>query len=147
MKKVKIKVLEKDGLNLPKYGTELSAGADIYSYNQEPIELKAGETKLIPTGLQLDIPDGYEIQLRPRSGLALKHQLTMLNTPATIDADYKGEIGVILTNLGKEKFIVEPGMRIAQMVLNKVKQIKWEITDNIGESDRGAGGFGSTGTK
>jgi dUTP diphosphatase len=147
MKKVKIKVLEKDGLNLPKYGTELSAGADIYSYNQEPIELKAGETKLIPTGLQLDIPDGYEIQLRPRSGLALKHQLTMLNTPATIDADYKGEIGVILTNLGKEKFIVEPGMRIAQMVLNKVEQIKWEITDNIGESDRGAGGFGSTGTK
>ena len=147
MKKVKINVLEKDGLNLPKYGTELSAGADIYSYNQEPIELKAGETKLIPTGLQLDIPDGYEIQLRPRSGLALKHQLTMLNTPATIDADYKGEIGVILTNLGKEKFIVEPGMRIAQMVLNKVEQIKWEITDNIGESDRGAGGFGSTGTK
>ena len=147
MKKVKIKILEKDGLNLPKYGTELSAGADIYSYNQEPIELKAGETKLIPTGLQLDIPDGYEIQLRPRSGLALKHQLTMLNTPATIDADYKGEIGVILTNLGKEKFIVEPGMRIAQMVLNKVEQIKWEITDNIGESDRGAGGFGSTGTK
>lgn len=147
MKKVIIKVLEKDGLNLPKYGTELSAGADIYSYNQEPIELKAGETKLIPTGLQLDIPDGYEIQLRPRSGLALKHQLTMLNTPATIDADYKGEIGVILTNLGKEKFIVEPGMRIAQMVLNKVEQIKWEITDNIGESDRGAGGFGSTGTK
>lgn len=147
MKKVKIKVLEKDGLNLPKYGTELSAGADIYSYNQEPIELKAGETKLIPTGLQLDIPDGYEIQLRPRSGLALKHQLTMLNTPATIDADYKGEIGVILTNLGKEKFIVEPGMRIAQMVLNKVEQIKWEITDNIGESNRGAGGFGSTGTK
>ena len=147
MNKVKIKVLEKDGLNLPKYGTELSAGADIYSYNQEPIELKVGETKLIPTGLQLDIPDGYEIQLRPRSGLALKHQLTMLNTPATIDADYKGEIGVILTNLGKEKFIVEPGMRIAQMVLNKVEQIKWEITDNIGESDRGAGGFGSTGTK
>lgn len=147
MKKVKIKVLEKDGLNLPKYGTELSAGADIYSYNQEPIELKAGETKLIPTGLQLDIPDGYEIQLRPRSGLALKHQLTMLNTPATIDADYKGEIGVILTNLGKEKFIVEPGMRIAQMVLNRVEQIKWEITDNIGESDRGTGGFGSTGTK
>lgn len=147
MKKVKIKILEKDGLNLPKYGTELSAGADIYSYNQEPIELKAGETKLIPTGLQLDIPDGYEIQLRPRSGLALKHQLTMLNTPATIDADYKGEIGVILTNLGKENFIIEPGMRIAQMVLNRVKQIKWEITDNIGESDRGAGGFGSTGTK
>ena len=147
MNKVKIKVLEKDGLNLPKYGTELSAGADIYSYNQEPIELKAGETKLIPTGLQLDIPDGYEIQLRPRSGLALKHQLTMLNTPATIDADYKGEIGVILTNLGKEKFIVEPGMRIAQMVLNRVEQIKWEITDNIGESDRGTGGFGSTGTK
>lgn len=147
MKKVKIKILEKDGLNLPKYGTELSAGADIYSYNQEPIELKAGETKLIPTGLQLDIPDGYEIQLRPRSGLALKHQLTMLNTPATIDADYKGEIGVILTNLGKENFIIEPGMRIAQMVLNRVEQIKWEITDNIGESDRGAGGFGSTGTK
>lgn len=147
MNKVKIKVLEKDGLNLPKYGTELSAGADIYSYNQEPIELKEGETKLIPTGLQLDIPDGYEIQLRPRSGLALKHQLTMLNTPATIDADYKGEIGVILTNLGKEKFIVEPGMRIAQMVLNRIEQITWEITDNIGESDRGTGGFGSTGTK
>lgn len=86
MNKVKIRVLKKDSLNLPKYGTELSAGADIYSYNQEPIELKAGETKLIPTGLQLDIPDGYEIQLRPRSGLALKNQLTMLNTPATIDA-------------------------------------------------------------
>ena len=147
MNKVKIKVLEKDGLNLPKYGTELSEGADIYSYNKEPIELKVGETKLIPTGLQLDIPDGYEIQLRPRSGLALKHQLTMLNTPATIDADYKGEIGVILTNLGKENFIVESGMRIAQMVLNRVEQIKWEITDNIGESDRGTGGFGSTGTK
>lgn len=147
MNKVKIKVLEKDGLNLPKYGTELSAGADIYSYNQEPTELKAGETKLIPTGLQLDIPDGYEIQLRPRSGLALKNQLTMLNTPATIDSDYKGEIGVILTNLGKETFIVEPGMRIAQMVLNRVEQIEWEITDNIGKSNRGTGGFGSTGTK
>lgn len=147
MNKVKIRVLKKDSLNLPKYGTELSAGADIYSYNKEPIELKAGETKLIPTGLQLDIPDGYEIQLRPRSGLALKNQLTMLNTPATIDADYKGEIGVILTNFGKEDFIVEPGMRIAQMILNRIEQITWEITDNIGESNRGTGGFGSTGTK
>ena len=147
MNKVKIRVLKKDGLSLPKYGTELSAGADIYSYNKEPIELKAGETKLIPTGLQLDIPDGYEIQLRPRSGLALKHQLNMLNTPATIDSDYKGEIGVILTNLGKETFIVESGMRIAQMVLNRVEQIDFELTNDIGKSDRGTGGFGSTCTK
>ena len=147
MKKVKIRVLQKEGLELPKYGTELSAGADIYSFNQAPIELKVGETKLIPTGLQLNIPDGYEIQIRPRSGLALKHQLTMLNTPATIDADYKGEIGVILTNLGKENFIVEPKMRIAQMVLKRVEQIEWETTNDIGISDRGTGGFGSTGTK
>lgn len=146
MKKVKVKILKKEGLELPKYQTEFSAGADIYAFIDEPILLKKGETKLIPTGIQLDIPDGYEVQLRPRSGLALKNQLTMLNTPATIDQDYRGNIGVILTNFG-EDFLIEPKMRIAQMVIKPVEQIEWVLVDKLEETERGSGGFGHTGTK
>ena len=146
MKKVKVKILKKEGLELPKYQTEFSAGADIYAFIDEPILLKKGETKLIPTGIQLDIPDGYEVQLRPRSGLALKNQLTMLNTPATIDQDYRGNIGVILTNFG-EDFLVEPKMRIAQMVIKPVEQIEWVLVDKLEKTERGTGGFGHTGTK
>ena len=147
MQKVKVKVLKKEGLNLPEYKTEFSAGADIHAFIEEPVLLKRFETKLIPTGLQVNIPDGYEIQLRPRSGLALKNGLTMLNTPGTVDSDYTGNIGIILTNLGSEDFLIEPNMRLAQMLLKRVEQIEWEPVDELKETERGSGGFGSTGVK
>lgn len=147
MEKVKVEVIREEGVQLPIYGTEFSAGADVRANVKETTILKVGETKLIPTGLKLGIPDGYEIQLRPRSGLALKKQITMLNTPATIDADYTGEIGIILTNLGKEDFVIERGDRLCQMVLNKVEQIEFVKVSELKETKRNSGGFGHTGVK
>lgn len=135
------------GLNLPTYATEQSAGMDLTAALPEAIELDAGDRMLIPTGLSIALPAGYEAQVRPRSGLALKHGITVLNTPGTIDADYRGEIGVILINLGKEPFTIERGMRIAQMVIAKHETVQWDVVDALEESERGAGGFGSTGTK
>ena len=134
------------GLTLPTYATDQSAGMDLTAALEEAIELAPGERMLIPTGLSMALPEGYEAQVRPRSGLALKHGLTVLNTPGTIDADYRGEIGVILINLGQEAFTIERGMRIAQMVIARHETVSWEVVEDLENTDRGAGGFGSTGT-
>jgi len=136
-----------EGLDLPAYETVGSAGMDVRAAvsQEEPILLQAGERAMIPTGLSVAIPQGYEIQVRPRSGLAAKHGLTCLNTPGTIDSDYRGEIKVILVNLGQEAFTIQRGERIAQLVLAPVTQLAWEEVDALDETDRGAGGFGSTG--
>ena len=134
------------GLNLPTYATEQSAGMDLTAALDEAIEIGPGERMLIPTGLAIALPAGYEAQVRPRSGLALKHGVTVLNTPGTVDADYRGEIGVILANLGNKPFTVERGMRIAQMVIAKHAKVAWEVVDSLDETERGSGGFGSTGT-
>ena len=135
------------GLQLPTYATEQSAGMDLTAALEEAIEIGSGERMLIPTGLSIALPDGYEAQVRPRSGLALKHGVTVLNSPGTIDADYRGEIGVILANMGQEPFTVERGMRIAQMVIARHAKVEWEVADALEETTRGSGGFGSTGTK
>lgn len=127
------------------YMTEHAAGMDIYAAVIEPIILAAGETKLIPTGFQMALPAGYEAQVRPRSGLALKKNISVLNTPGTIDADYRGEVGVILTNFGKEPFTVQRGERIAQMVIAPVARAELKFVSELPDSARGAGGFGSTG--
>jgi dUTP pyrophosphatase len=134
------------GLALPTYATDQSAGMDLTAALEEAIEIDAGERMLIPTGLSIALPKGYEAQIRPRSGLALKHGITVLNSPGTIDADYRGEIGVILANMGKSPFTVERGMRIAQMVIAKHATVEWEVAEELNETSRGAGGFGSTGT-
>ncbi len=136
-----------EGLDLPAYETIGSAGMDIRAAvsQEDPILLQAGERAMIPTGLSVAIPQGYEIQVRPRSGLAARHGLTCLNTPGTIDSDYRGEIKVILVNLGQDAFTIQRGERIAQLVLAPVTQLAWEEVDALDETDRGAGGFGSTG--
>ena len=134
------------GLDTPQYATEQSAGMDLTAAIEEAIEIGSGERMLIPTGLAIALPAGYEAQIRPRSGLALKHGVTVLNTPGTIDADYRGEIGVILINHGGDPFTVERGMRIAQMVIAKHETVSWSITQTLDETQRGSGGFGSTGT-
>lgn len=131
--------------NLPVYKTEGSAGADITALLSEPVVIKPFKRAIIPTGLSFSIPKGYEVQIRPRSGLAAKNGVTVLNTPGTIDSDYRGEIKVILINLGDENFTVNNGDRIAQMVVQKVEQASFEIVDNLDETERGSGGFGSTG--
>lgn len=141
------KLAHADDLNLPAYATEQSAGMDLGAAIEAPITLKPGERQLIPTGLAIALPTGYEAQIRPRSGLAIKHGVTVLNTPGTIDADYRGEIKVILANLGTEPFTVERGMRIAQMVVAAHAHIAWDACETLPETARGAGGFGSTGTK
>jgi dUTP pyrophosphatase len=134
------------GLNLPTYATEHSAGMDLSAALEEAIEIGPGERMMIPTGLSMAMPDGYEAQIRPRSGLAVKHGVTVLNTPGTIDADYRGEIKVCLINHGQEPFTVERGMRIAQMVIARHANVKWIKVESLDETERGTGGFGSTGT-
>ncbi|AZI67213.1 dUTP diphosphatase [Kaistella daneshvariae] len=141
---MKIKIINKSNHPLPKYQTEISAGMDLYANIEENITLKSLERKLIPTGLFLELPEGFEAQVRPRSGLALKHGITVLNSPGTIDADYRGEVGVILVNLSAEDFTIKDGDRIAQMVLAKYETAEWESADSLSETTRGAGGFGST---
>lgn len=142
---VKIKCTAEDGAVLPVYKTEGAAGADICAYLKENIILKKGEHVLVPTGLKFEIPSGYEIQVRPRSGLAAKNGVTVLNTPGTIDSDYRGEVKVVLINLGKEDFTICNGDRIAQIVAAPVTQALFEKTDELSDTDRGEGGFGSTG--
>ena len=132
-------------LPLPEYATVQSAAVDLLAAVTEDVVLAPGARTLIPTGLAIALPDGYEAQVRPRSGLALKNGITLLNTPGTIDADYRGEIGVILTNLGQEDFTVERGMRIAQMSIAPVTRLTWNAVSSLDESERGSGGFGSTG--
>lgn len=135
-----------EDLPLPEAATALSAGVDLLAAVDAPVTLAPGERTVIPTGLTIALPAGYEAQVRPRSGLAVKNGLSVLNSPGTIDADYRGEVGVILINLGREPFAVERGMRIAQMVVAPVTQIAWESTGELPGTARGAGGFGSTGT-
>lgn len=132
-------------LPLPEYATVQSAAVDLLAAVTEDVVLTPRARTLIPTGLAIALPDGYEAQVRPRSGLALKNGITLLNTPGTIDADYRGEIGVILTNLGQEDFTVERGMRIAQMLIAPVTRLTWNAVSSLDESERGSGGFGSTG--
>ena len=135
------------GLPLPEPATELSAGVDLVAAINDSITLKPGERQVIPTGLAIALPLGYEAQIRPRSGLAAKNGITLVNSPGTIDADYRGEIGAILINLGQETFTVERGMRIAQMVVAPVTGFTWHEQEELGKTNRGAGGFGSTGVK
>ena len=144
---MKIKVINKSAFDLPEYATEHAAGLDVRANIEEPIIIKPLERTMVPTGLYVEIPEGYEIQVRPRSGLAAKHGLTCLNTPGTIDPDYRGEIKVILANVSSTEFKLEPGERIAQLVVAQFMRIDWELTDTLSDTDRGAGGFGSTGTK
>ncbi len=148
MMRQKIIVVAEDSDSLPKYATPLASGADVRAWLKEPVVLAPGESVLIPTGLKMEIPPGFEIQVRPRSGLALKHQITVLNTPGTIDADYRGEIGIILINHGKASFTVTPGMRIAQLVVASVVQADYVLQEFLLEPTlRGEGGFGHTGVQ
>ncbi len=142
---MKVKIINKSSHSLPAYETDLSAGMDLRANLTEKIILKPLERKLISTGLYIELPAGYEAQVRPRSGLALKKGITVLNSPGTIDADYRGEIGVILVNLSSEDFVIENGDRIAQMVIAKHERADWVLTETLEETSRGAGGFGSTG--
>ena len=146
MTEILIKRLSKK-IVLPKYETSGSSGMDLAAYIDKPINLEPGQTSIIPTGISLSIPKNYEIQIRPRSGLAAKNQISVLNTPGTIDADYRGEIKIILINLGKKSFKIEKGDRIAQMVLSPVIQAKIKEVDDLDITERGIGGFGSTGLK
>lgn len=142
---MKVQIINKSHHPLPSYATLQSAGMDIRANLSEPVEIKPLERKLIPTGLYIALPDGYEAQMRPRSGLALKHGITLLNTPGTIDADYRGEIGVILANLSNEPFVVNDGERICQMIIASYQQVEWQPVEVLSETERGAGGFGHTG--
>ena len=142
---MKIKVVNKSAFELPQYKTIGSAGLDLCANITEAVTLKSLERKIVPTGLYIELPMGYEAQIRPRSGLSIKKGLTLVNTPGTIDSDYRGEIGVIMINLSPDSQTIQPGERIAQMVIAKYEQITWEPVAVLGETDRGAGGFGSTG--
>ena len=145
MNKIEVKCVAAKGAVIPSYKTEGAAGADVCALVTEPVTIASGSFAMIPTGLFFEIPQGYEIQVRPRSGLAAKNGVTVLNTPGTIDSDYRGEIKVILINLGASDFTVNSGDRIAQMVIAPVTQASFTLTDSLSETERGAGGFGSTG--
>lgn len=144
MEKVVVKVILEEGVKKPVYMTEGSAGMDVRANIENSVTLKSLERILIPTGIKMEIPVGYEVQVRPRSGLALKHGITLVNTPGTIDSDYRGEVGIILINLSKDDFTIEPGERIAQLILGKVFQMNL-VESDLSETERGAGGFGHTG--
>lgn len=142
-----VKVINKSGNSLPFYASQAAAGMDVRADIKEAVIIAPLQRAIIPTGLFMEIPVGYEVQVRPRSGLAAKHGITVLNSPGTIDADYRGELKVILVNISNDTFIVEPGERIAQIVLAKHEVIQWEETEDLSDSERGASGFGSTGVK
>ena len=144
---VKIPVQFSGKGELPEYATSLYAGMDLRAHIEAPITLKTLERKIIPTGLSIALPEGYEAQVRPRSGLAAKHGISVLNSPGTIDADYRGDIGVIMVNLSKEDFIIAPQDRIAQLVIAQFTKVEWQIVEALPGSERGSGGFGSTGKK
>ena len=145
--KVEVKIVNKSTNALPHYSTEQSAGMDLRAWLKEPVTLQPMERTLIPTGIYIELPPGYECQIRPRSGLALKRGLTVLNSPGTIDADYRGEVCVILANLSNEPQTIENGERVCQMVVAKHSTVQWQLVDALGDAERGAGGFGHTGTK
>ncbi|MBR4871151.1 MAG: dUTP diphosphatase [Alistipes sp.] len=142
---MKVKIVNKSAFDTPFYATERSAGMDIKANIEEPITLQPLQRAMVPTGLYIALPEGTEAQIRPRSGLAAKHGITVLNTPGTIDADYRGEIKVILVNLSNEDFVINPGERIAQMVVARYEQVEWDAVEVLDDTERGAGGFGSTG--
>ncbi len=144
---VTVKIINKSKNDLPKYSTPSAAGMDLRANLEAPVALAPLERKLIPTGIFIELPEGYECQIRPRSGLALKHGITVLNTPGTVDADYRGEIGVILVNLSNEPFVVNDGERICQMVVAHHATVEWSVAETLADSERGAGGFGHTGVK
>lgn len=145
MEKIKVNIIMEEGVQKPFYATEGSAGMDVRANIKEPITLGMLERTLVPTGIKMEIPLGYEVQVRPRSGLALKHGISLVNTPGTIDSDYRGEIGIIMINLSKDEYTIEPNERIAQLVLNKVAQMELEEVKELNESERSSGGFGHTG--
>jgi len=142
-----VKIVNKSEYPSPAYATPYSAGVDLKANIKEPVTLGSLERTMIPTGLFIQLPEGYEAQVRPRSGLAAKHGITVTNSPGTIDSDYRGEVCVLLVNLSKDPFTIEPGERIAQMVIARHEHVEWEEVDKLDESSRGTGGFGSTGTK
>ncbi|MBP5423511.1 MAG: dUTP diphosphatase [Paludibacteraceae bacterium] len=144
---MEVKIINKSKHALPNYATAQSAGMDLRANLDSPIVLNPLERVLVPTGIYIALPDGYEAQIRPRSGLAAKHGITVLNTPGTIDADYRGEIKVILVNLSKDPFTIEDGERICQMIVAQYKQVSWKEVDVLDETERGEGGFGHTGKK
>ncbi len=144
---MKVKIINKSRYPSPSYATEYSAGMDLKANIEQPVILGSLDRTMIPTGLFIELPEGFEAQIRPRSGLAAKHGITVTNAPGTIDADYRGEICVLLVNLGREPFIINPGERIAQMVVARHERVEWEEVEDLAASERGAGGFGSTGTK
>ena len=144
---MQVKIVNRSPYPLPQYATALSAGLDLKANLSEPVTLGPLERALVPTGLFIALPEGYEAQVRPRSGLAAKHGITVLNSPGTIDADYRGEVCVILVNLSNEPFEIVPGERIAQLVVAAFEQVQWESVDVLDDTERGTGGFGSTGRK
>ena len=145
MTKLKVKIVNRSKHSLPEYSTGLSAGMDLRANLGEPMVLGPGERRLIPTGLYIELPEGYEAQIRPRSGLALKKGITVLNSPGTIDADYRGEVGIILVNLSDEQFVINDGERICQMIVARHETVVWDEVQEVGETRRGEGGFGHTG--
>ncbi|MDO4790376.1 MAG: dUTP diphosphatase [Porphyromonas sp.] len=145
MDKVRVRIVRKTPNSLPEYSTLDSAGMDVRANIEEAVTLQPLERKLIPTGLFIELPRGYEAQMRPRSGLALKHGISLVNTPGTIDADYRGEIGIILINLSQELYTLQPGERICQMVVAPYTRVEWDEVESLAQSERGAGGFGHTG--
>ncbi len=147
MEAMKVQIINKSKHPLPTYATLLSAGMDLRANIETPIHLAPGERILVPTGIFMALPEGYEAQIRPRSGLAAKYGISLLNSPGTIDADYRGEIKAILVNHSTEPFTIEDGERIAQMVIARYERIEWEEVENLSETDRGTGGFGHTGVK
>ena len=144
---LKINAINRGRQPMPTYATSQSAGMDLRANLEEPVVLHPMERRLIPTGLQIALPEGYEAQVRPRSGLALKHGLTVLNAPGTIDADYRGEIGVVLINLSQEDFTINDGERIAQLVVARYEQVEFSLVETLDETERGEGGYGHTGVK
>jgi len=144
---IKVKIINKSNNPLPEYKTSGSAGMDLYAFLENGIDIAPLERKLVPTGIFIELPDGFEAQIRPRSGLAVNKGLTLLNTPGTIDSDYRGEIKIIVVNVSNEMQHIAPGERIAQMVIAEYRQITWVDTEILNETERGAGGFGSTGLK
>lgn len=147
MDNVKVKIVSSSHHPLPAYGTPSAAGMDVRASIDSPIVIAPMQRVLVPTGLRIELPAGYECQLRPRSGLALKHGITLVNTPGTIDADYRGEIGVILINLSSEPFVINDGERICQMVVTRYSTVEWQAVGELGQTERGEGGFGHTGVK
>ena len=142
---MKVRIVNRSRNALPLYQTPLSAGMDVRADLEQSVTLAPLGRAMLPTGLYVELPEGYEMQVRPRSGLAAKHGITVLNSPGTIDADYRGEIRIILVNLSSEAFTIEPGERIAQLVVARHEQVEWEPVEELGTTERGAGGFGSTG--